>query len=135
MCAAITNAEGEETRMGRAGRTMRDKTPLSYLTNPTQQQLSRYTKSELQKHCDQLGIGGIWTIKDKLIDKLIIYYRGNEDAQITPDENHERENERENTSTAELFDRFQNFVRETKDNFLVVNNSLVVCYQCKIIFL
>ena len=49
--------------------------PLSTLCSPSWEFLHRnYTKSELQKYCDQLQLRGIWTTKDKLIDKLMIYY-------------------------------------------------------------
>ena len=121
MNAAATNIEEEEPRIRR---TERNKTPLYSLSNPTHQQLSSYTKTDLQKHCDQLGLGNIWMNKDKLIEKLLIYYRSIEEAQVFLTENNEREDEREISNSAELFRRFENFMRETKDNFLVVNNSL-----------
>ena len=121
MYANNANAAREEIRIGREER---GRPPLSSLTNPTQQQLNSYTKNELQKHCDQLGLRGIWTNKGNLIEKLITYYRGIEDTQLSPDENRERENEREIPNPAELLHLFENFMRETRDNFLVVNNSL-----------
>ena len=121
MHAAGTNMEGEETRIGRGAR---DKTPLHSLMNPTHQQLNSYTKSDLQKHCDQLGLGRIWLNKDKLIEKLILHYKSIQEAEAYLTENPERENEREIPNTTELFYRFGNFMRETRDNFLVVNNSL-----------
>ena len=65
-----------------AGREERGRSPLSSLTNPTQQLLNRYTKSELQKHCDHLGLRGIWTNKGNLIEKLITHYRGIEETQL-----------------------------------------------------
>ena len=34
-----------------------------------------FTKSDLQKHCCQLGLPGIWTTKEKLIDKIMEHSR------------------------------------------------------------
>ncbi|XP_068227990.1 uncharacterized protein [Palaemon carinicauda] len=53
----------EET--GRGGEE-RDKPPLSSLSNPAQQVSRGYKKSELQKHCTQLGLGE----KEKEIEEL-----------------------------------------------------------------
>ena len=102
--------------------------PLSSLRNPTWEFLhNNYTKNELQKYCSQLQIGGIWTTKEKLIDKLITHYSSlnrspSSSSVLTSGDNQDRVIG--GSSMTELIERFETFVRETNDNFYVVNNSL-----------
>ena len=113
---------GEVTRIRSVER---NKPSLSSLTNPSKEFLSKYTKGELQKHCSQLGITGIWTTKDNLIDKLVVHYRNIEETQSSPDTSQERENGNfQSPYPPDLLRKFEKFVRETKDNLYVVNNSL-----------
>ena len=99
--------------------------PLSSLRNPTFDFLhSNYKKSELQKFCSQLQLGGIWTTKEKLIEKLIVHFstsnRSPSSRQSTAEDIYDRDNE----GVSDLIERFELFMRETNDNFYVVNNSL-----------
>ena len=110
--------------------------PLSTLCNPSWEFLHRnYTKYELQKYCNQLQLGGIWTTKEKLIDKLRLHYSsqsGSSSSSTSPSTDvtqtspspYNRERDNEDRNIAELLEKFESFVRETKDNFYVVNNTL-----------
>ena len=106
---------------------IRNRPMLSTLRNPTSEFLNTtYTKGELQKYCSQLKLGGIWTTKDKLIEKLMLHYSGmnrSPSPSRTSDNNDERDNE--DRGPAEILERFERFVRETNDNFYVINNTLV----------
>ena len=87
--------------------------PLSSLHNPTWEFLnSNYTKNELQKYCNHLGLRGIWTTKEKLIDKLMSHYSS---INNSPSTSNARSDGGEGEQTlAELRERFETFVRETK---------------------
>ena len=106
---------------------IRNRPMLSTLRNPTSEFLNTtYTKGELQKYCSQLKLGGIWTTKDKLIEKLMLHYSGinrSPSPSRTSDNNNEIDNE--DRGPAEILERFERFVRETNDNFYVINNTLV----------
>ena len=57
-----------------------------------------------------------------MVEKLLDYYAGLHAPQLSPSTSIERENE---TSPPKgLLQRFEEFVRETKDNFIVINTSL-----------
>ena len=119
---ANVNSDGSEERGVRSA--ARNKTSLMSLCNPSRESLDKCTKSELQKHCTQLGISGIWTNKEKLIDKLLIHYKSMEKPRPSSDIDQEREKETNETNVTSLLHRFENFVKETNDNFYVVNKSL-----------
>ena len=101
--------------------------PLSSLRNPTFEFLhSNYKKSELQKYCSQLQLGGIWTTKEKIIEKLIVHFSAlnrppSTSQRSTTEDSQERENDGVLT---DFIERFEIFIRETNDNFYVVNSSL-----------
>ena len=100
--------------------------PLSSLRNPTFEFLhSNYKKSELQKFCSQLQLGGIWTTKEKLIEKLIVHFSTSTRSPSSRDSTGENIHERDDKGVGRnLIERFEIFMRETNDNFYVVNNSL-----------
>ena len=109
--------------------TSKQRRPLSTLRNPTWEFLHRnYTKAELQKFGNDLQLRGLWVTKEKLIDKLMTYYTTQQEqtSDVVADRelslNQEREGEVQ--SQAELMRKFEQFVRETSDNFYVINNSL-----------
>ena len=113
--------------------TSKNNPPLSTLCNPTWEFLhSNYTKSELQKYCSQLKLGGIWTTKEKLIDKLMLRYSSQNGSSTAASTDvaeasssfHNRERDNEDYNLAELLGKFESFVRETNDNFYVVNSTL-----------
>ena len=105
----------------------RNPPPLSSLRNPTFEFLdTNYKKSELQRFCDQLQIKGIWTTKAKIIEKIIAHLStANKPPpsalNSTTDDSQGKENE---GVLVDLLERFEIFMRETNDNFYVVNNSL-----------
>ena len=119
--------------------TSKNHPPLSTLHSPSWEFLHNdYTKNVLQKYCSQLQLGGIWTTKEKLIDKLMLHYSNQRGSQLStstvaaqasssgtssPPYNQGREHE--DSSLTELLGKFESFVRETNDNFYVVNNTLV----------
>ena len=97
--------------------------PLSFLHNPTWEFLhANYTRNELQKYCSHLGLQGIWTNKEKLIDKLMSRYSSITNSPSTSDATSDRGDE-EQTLT-ELRERFDAFVRETNDNFYFIDSNL-----------
>ena len=56
-------------------KTSRNIPSLASLRNPTLEFLnSNYRKPELQKYCGQIGLSGLWTTKNDLIDKLLVHY-------------------------------------------------------------
>ena len=101
--------------------------PLSSLRNPTFEFLhSNYNKNELQKLGSKLKLKGIWTTKEKVIEKLIEHFSTVNRQPTSPrtpttDDSQEKENE---GVLSDLVERFEIFIRETNDNFYVVNNSL-----------
>ena len=104
-------------------RVSKSNLPLATLTNPSKEILNNYTKSELQKRCSQLGLGSVWTTKDVLVEKLLDYYAGLHAPQLSPSTSIESI-ENETSPPKGLLQRFEEFVRETKDNFIVINTSL-----------
>ena len=104
--------------------------PLSLLGNPSYDFLNvNYTKSELQRYCSQLQLGGIWTTKDKLIEKLMQHYSSTNRQPPSPhaletDTSQAEAYEDNDIDLAGLVDRFRKFERETNDNFYVVNSCL-----------
>ena len=112
-------------------RRKRNQPPLSGLLNPTREFLqANYTNAELQKHCAHLKLTGIWIPKEQLIDKLMTYYSTIDPSPsvsslepITVETNQVRVSGE--SRITELIERFNEFVRETKDNFYVINNTLV----------
>ena len=104
---------------------MKRRLALSSLRNPTWEELhSNYTKNELQKYCSQLNLGGIWTTKEKLVDKLIAHYNSLPSSSRPSTFDTSQNGGNEDSSMAELYERFERFIRETNDNFYVVNNNL-----------
>ena len=105
----------------------RNPPPLSSLRNPTFDFLhSNYNKSELQKFGSKLKLKGIWTTKEKVIEKLMIHFSSLNRPPTSPristaEDSREKENE---GILTDLIERFEIFIRETNDNFYVVNNSL-----------
>ena len=107
---------------------------LSTLRDPSKEFLDvNYTKAEIQKYCNHLKLDGIWTTKDKLIEKLMQHYSRANTAVLpshgSPSLNAREEvNEydylNEDMSSTNLLEKFKLFVRETKDNFYVINISL-----------
>lgn len=127
-------SNADEVTVAATGLTSKKDPPLSTLRSPSWDFLhNNYTKNELQKYCSQLQLGGIWTTKEKLVDKLMLHYSRQNGS--TPSASVEsvqssslfpsQEGESEDRDFAELFRKFENFVRETNDNFYVVNNTLV----------
>jgi len=54
------------------------------LENPTSQYLhEHFTKAQLQKHCRQLGINGIWVTKDELIHLIIAHSSRNGSPNVS----------------------------------------------------
>ncbi|XP_068221374.1 repetitive organellar protein-like [Palaemon carinicauda] len=102
--------------------------PLSSLDNPSWEFLhSNYTKGELQKYCSQLDLGGIWTTKEKLIDKILLHYssvNGQPSSSYTSSTENSHTSGNADTNLTELIQKFDKFVREMNDNFYVVNNNL-----------
>ena len=91
-----------------AATAMNSHLPLSSLHNPTWEFLhTNYTKSELQKHCSHLGLRGIWTTKEKLIDKLMTHYSNINNSPSTSNATHGGDGE---YTLAELRERFETFI-------------------------
>ena len=118
-----------ETETETAVNTSRQRPPLSTLRKPTWEFLHRnYKKTELQKFGNDSQLRGLWVTKEKLIDKLMTYYSSHQEptSEVAADREISLGQERENEvqSQTELLKKFEQFVRETNDNFYVINNSL-----------
>ena len=101
--------------------------PLATLDNPTFDFLhSNYSKSELQKFGSKLKLKGIWTTKEKVIERLTTYFStlnrpSSSLPRTTTEESHDKEND---GVLSDLIERFEIFMRETNDNFYVLNNNI-----------
>ena len=101
--------------------------PLSNLENPTSETLRKnYTKGELQKFCQEIEIGGIWTTKEILIDKILSYFARKNGA--SPDGT--VEDEQETTSNHEelnvnvLQEMLKKHAKDTNSRFQQVHQAL-----------
>ena len=115
------------TEEGSSSGQKRNPPPLSSLRNPTFEFLhSNYNKSELQKFGSKLKLKGIWTTKEKVIEKLMVHFSTLNRPLTSPRlSNTEDSQGKENEEVlSDLIERFEIFIRETNDNFYVVNNSL-----------
>ena len=86
--SADTNSEKSSDVQCKAGTNndtdngARDIIPL--LTHPTYEHLyDNYTKVQLQDHCRNRGMHGIWTTKDKLIEKILSSVESNAAPQCS----------------------------------------------------
>ena len=100
---------------------------LSTLRNPTFEFLhSNYNKSELQKFGSKLKLKGIWATKEKVVEKLVLYFStlnrpSSPQQRLTTEESQDKENE---GALSDIIERFEIFMRETNDNFYVLNNII-----------
>ena len=98
---------------------------LSSLSNPTWEFLhENFTKGDLQKHCRQLGLAGIWTTKEKLIDKIIEHSRsGVATVSLPPPQNSPESTESETPSPKQLLQRMETFMNEINGKFEVLKGG------------
>ena len=99
---ALGGNSNEEREIGQS-----DSSLLS-LENPTREYLcNNFTKSQLQKHCRQLGLQKVWVNKIELVDMILRSTRTTE---------HERAVDTRDQSTAELLEKFLQDIDEVKEN-------------------
>ena len=87
------------------------------LANPTWEYLyENFKKADLQNHCRQLGLQGIWTTKEKLIDKIVGHSRSNHSSGSHSEAASESaNNSREESSAGLLHQRMERFVLRDKN--------------------
>lgn len=90
------------------------------LENPSWEHLhEHYTKAQLQKHCRQLGLNGIWVTKEKLIDMIIDHTSSNRTPNVNDRPEVILQDDAESLSL-----RLEKFMMETGSKFNDMNKNL-----------